>query len=417
MTITTATHPTLGVAQPPLRRSTTSAILGGVCAGLAVRLGLREQTTRLAFAVGTLLGGLGLVIYVLCWLLVTRSGEEQSIGARVNARAHLSWAIPVFNVTVVVVVVSALISNTGWPLTSFVSSGVVSVIAGVIVWFGASGPEREHLRLVANAAPGVSSTTVRGWRGVLYRVVPALGLIFVGLHVLNRVGGVWGVAVPALAGALVFVAGLLVLLSPWWLSTVRDLTNERRERMRMQERAAMATQIHDSVLQTLTLIERAAGSEVDVVRLARAQERALRTWLFTPDGASSSPTSFSTLASQIEADVEDVYGVRVETVIVGDCEVDDRVHALLGAAREATVNAAKWSEASVISLYAEVETDVISMYVRDLGRGFDLASVPTDRKGIELSIRARLAGVGGEAVLSSTPGTGTEVRLTLPRNS
>lgn len=417
MPVTTATRPTLGVAQPPMRRSSTSAIFGGVCAGLAVRLGLREQTIRLAFAVGSLFGGLGLVIYALSWMLVARSGEEQSIGARVSAKAHLSWAIPAFNVVVAVVVISALVSNSAWPLTSFVSSTIISVGAGVVIWLGASSDEREHLRLVANATPGLSTSTVRGWRGIVYRVLPAVVLIVVGLNVLNRVGGVWGAAVPALVGALVLVAGLLVLLAPWWLQTVRDLTNERRERMRMQERATMATQIHDSVLQTLTLIERAAGNENDVVRLARAQERALRKWLFTPDGTESSPTSFATLASQIEADVEDAYGARVELVVVGDCEVDERVQALLGAAREATVNAAKWSEAAVISLYAEVEADVVSMYVRDLGRGFDPAAVSSDRKGIELSIIARLEQVGGEAVIKSAPGSGTEVQLTLPRRA
>ncbi len=193
------------------------------------------------------------------------------------------------------------------------------------------------------------------------------------------------------------------------------LTNARRERMRMQARATMATQIHDSVLQTLTLIERAAGNENDVVRLARAQERALRTWLFTPEGAGTSPTSFATQASQIEADVEDAYGVRVELVVVGDCEVDDRVESLLGGAREATVNAAKWSEATIISLYAEVEDDVVSMYVRDRGRGFDPETVSADRKGIELSIRARLAQAGGEAFIRSNPGEGTEVELRVPR--
>jgi signal transduction histidine kinase len=415
MPVTTATRPTLGVAQLPMRRSSTNAILGGVAAGLAVRLGVREQTVRLAFAVSALFGGFGIVIYVLSWMLVARSGEEQSIGARIGTRAHLSWAIPAFNVVIVIVVIGAFVSNSRWPLTSFVSSIIVSLVGVGVVWLGASSEEREHLRLVGSATPGFGTATIRGWRGVFYRVVPAVVLIVIGLNVLNHVGGVWGAAVPALVGAFVLVAGLLVLLAPWWLQTVHDLTNERRERMRMQERATMATQIHDSVLQTLTLIERAAGNESDVVRLARAQERALRTWLFTPEGAGTSPTSFATQASQIEADVEDAYGVRVELVVVGDCEVDDRIEALLGGAREATVNAAKWSEATIISLYAEVEDQMVSMYVRDRGRGFDPESVSADRKGIELSIRARLAQAGGEAVIRSSPGEGTEVELRVPR--
>ncbi len=196
MTVTTATRPTLGVAQLPMRRSSTNAILGGVAAGLAVRLGVREQTVRLAFAVSALFGGLGIVIYVLSWKLVARSGEEQSIGARIATRSHLSWAIPAFNVVVVFVVIGALVSNSRWPLTSFVSSIIVSLVGVGVVWLGASRDEREHLRLVGSATPGFGTATIRGWRGVFYRVVPAVVVIVIFLNVLNQVGGVWGAALP-----------------------------------------------------------------------------------------------------------------------------------------------------------------------------------------------------------------------------
>lgn len=415
MPVTVASHPTLGVAQRPLRRSASGAVLGGVCAGLAVRFGVREQSLRLAFAIGALVGGLGLVLYVALWLFVARSGEERSIAENVGAQRKMKWAMPFFALIVAVVVVSTLLSRGAWVLSGFVPSLMVSSLGCLIIWFGSSDEERTFLRSLAGATPGLSATTVRGWRGILWRVIPGVILISVGFHVLNHVGGVWSAALPALIGAFVVIAGLLVLLAPWWLRTVRDLTVERRERMRMQERAAMATQIHDSVLQTLTLIERAAANESDVVRLARAQERSLRQWLFDPAGASS-PTSFATLAAQIQADVEDAYGVRIELVVVGDCEVDDRALALLGAAREATVNAAKWSGAPSISLYAEVEPERISAYVRDLGRGFNVDEVAPDRKGIELSIRGRLEAVGGRVAIRTETGSGTEVELVLPRS-
>ncbi|HSN01856.1 MAG TPA: PspC domain-containing protein [Acidimicrobiales bacterium] len=415
MPVTVASHPTLGVAQRPFRRSASGAVLGGVCAGLAVRFGVREQSLRLAFAIFALVAGLGLVLYLLLWLFVARSGEDHSIAENIATQGKMKWVMPLFALIVTIVVLSTILSRGTWVLSGFIPSLMVSSVGCVIIWFGSSDEEKALLRSLASATPGLSATTVRGWRGVMWRVIPGVILISVGFHVLNHVGGVWSAALPALIGAFVVVAGLLVLLAPWWLRTVRDLTVERRERMRMQERAAMATQIHDSVLQTLTLIERAAANESDVVRLARAQERSLRQWLFDPAGASS-PTSFATLAAQIQADVEDAYGVRIELVVVGDCEVDDRAQALLGAAREATVNAAKWSGATSISLYAEVEAEQISAFVRDLGRGFDLDEIPTDRKGIELSIRGRLEAVGGRVSIRSEVGAGTEVELVLPRS-
>lgn len=179
----------------------------------------------------------------------------------------------------------------------------------------------------------------------------------------------------------------------------------------------MVAHIHDSVLQTLTLIERAAASESDVIRLARAQERELRQWLFDPDSlnGSSSSASFAILMRRIEDDVEKEYGIKVELVVVGDCETDERTTALVAAAREATVNSAKWSDASVVSIYAEVETDLISVFVRDQGCGFDPDQVASDRQGIALSIRGRILQSGGTATIRSTPGSGTEVQLVLPR--
>ena len=180
----------------------------------------------------------------------------------------------------------------------------------------------------------------------------------------------------------------------------------------------MVAHIHDSVLQTLTLIERAAGNEADVVRLARAQERELRQWLFNPDsiGDDSRSTSFAGLVSRIEADIEHDYGVKVELVMVGDCPVDERVSALANAGREAAVNAAKWSGATMVSIFAEVETDTISMFVRDTGIGFDTTTVASDRQGIALSIKQRMNQHGGYATIRSTPGSGTEVQLIRPRH-
>jgi signal transduction histidine kinase len=166
----------------------------------------------------------------------------------------------------------------------------------------------------------------------------------------------------------------------------------------------------------LTLIERAAGNESDVVRLARNQERELRQWLFSPETVTNASTSFVGLVGAIEHDVENDYGVRVELVTVGDCVPDARVVSLVAAAREAAINAAKWSQAESVSIFTEVETNSISIFVRDRGVGFDLDAVPADRQGIALSIRQRVSQLGGEVFINTTVGSGTEVQLVMPRS-
>ncbi len=213
-------------------------------------------------------------------------------------------------------------------------------------------------------------------------------------------------------------AALVLLLGPWWLRIARDLVLERQARARAEERADIAARVHDSVLQTLALIQRRAEDPQAVVQLARAQERELRSWLFegrAPGDADVS--SFAEGVRQIQRDVEARHGVPVEVVTVADCPLDEHLSALLAATREATVNAAKWSGAAVISVFAEVEPDKVNVAVRDRGKGFDPAAVPGDRKGVAESIRGRMSRHGGEATVQSAPGEGTKVTLTMPRRA
>ncbi len=180
----------------------------------------------------------------------------------------------------------------------------------------------------------------------------------------------------------------------------------------------MASQLHDSVLQTLALIQRRADDPQKVVQLARAQERELRAWLFDGQAPGSLGGDGMTLAAGIrliQQEVEAQHGTAVEAVTVGDCELNDELAALLAAAREATVNAVKWSGAPVVSVFAEVEPATVSIFVRDRGRGFDPESIPSDRRGVAESIRGRMARRGGTAAIRSVPGEGTEVSLTMPR--
>jgi signal transduction histidine kinase len=190
--------------------------------------------------------------------------------------------------------------------------------------------------------------------------------------------------------------------------------------VRAEERSDVATRVHDSVLQTLALIQRNADQPSEVVKLARAQERELRSWLFEGRLPGDTHGECATVAEGIrliQQDVEERHRVPVEAITVGDCELDDQLKALLAAAREATVNAAKWSGAEVVSLFAEVEPDEVSVFVRDRGCGFDPAAVPLDRKGLAESVQARMARRGGTAVVRSVLDEGTEVTLRMPRTT
>jgi signal transduction histidine kinase len=224
-------------------------------------------------------------------------------------------------------------------------------------------------------------------------------------------------ALRPVGGALLVIAAIVVIFGPWWISLVRDLMSERQARALAEERSQMAAHVHDSVLQTLALIQRSADDPQHVVRLARSQERELRSWLFEgrpPGTFSDDATTLAEGLGVLQRQVEGDHGIEVQVVMVGDCALTDGLRALLDAAREATVNSAKWSGAQQVSLYAEVEPGVVMLFVRDRGQGFDLAGVPEDRQGIAQSIRARMARSGGSAVIRSAPGEGAEVELSMP---
>ena len=90
----------------------------------------------------------------------------------------------------------------------------------------------------------------------------------------------------------------------------------------------------------------------------------------------------------------------VEVVTVGDCPLDDDLNALLAAAREATVNAAKWSGAGVISVYAEVEPKEVEVFVRD--RAAASTRTPSRRpQGRGPVGRGRMTRHGGSAAVQS----------------
>lgn len=289
-----------------------------------------------------------------------------------------------------------------------------------MVWRGASEDERENLRQVSSNLSKTRVGRTDGWRAVALRT--GLGVIFViwGISLMSRVSGEHGAAAYVLAGASALVLGLFALFAPWWIRSIQDLSMERRARVRAQDRADMAAHVHDSVMQTLSLIQRSANDPVEVTRLARQQERDLRSWLANPEtfGAhSSTARTLSQAILDVESEIEDNYDISVDAIMVGDIPLDDATLALVAACREAALNAAKWSGARDVAIYVEVEAKQVSLFVRDQGSGFDPLAVAPDRQGIAGSIIERMRRHGGTATVTSSIGAGTEVELRLPRAS
>jgi signal transduction histidine kinase len=251
-----------------------------------------------------------------------------------------------------------------------------------------------------------------GWRG-LGRVAISLLRIFLVLALLHAVG-VLHANRSFIPHAIVILIAFAVVTGPWFVRLARSLSFERSARIREQERAELAAHLHDSVLQTLALIQTRSDDAAAVASLARRQERSLRRWLFErPRGAAGHSESTKAVLELAAEEVEELHGVPIEAVIVGDGPIDSRVQALVQAAREAMTNASKFAHSERIDLYAEIEPTSIAAFVRDRGVGFDLDAVPPDRRGVRESILGRMRRHGGQAAIHSKPGEGTEVELTM----
>lgn len=397
------------------RRVPQDRLLGGVAAGVSVRTGVDVTFVRTVFVIAALVGGFGVAAYFVAWLLVPATGETSSIGTRaLGDRTGITLAAGLASLLIALFVLVSL-AGAGW-LGSVAWAFVISVVGAVLISRNAPPEEQATLRRLADPFIGFTGDTRRS-RVALRALIGAV-LLLAGVITL-LVGHTSAALLRPLAGVILVIAAMVVVLGPWWLRVGRDLVAERQARIRAEERADMASRVHDSVLQTLALIQRRATDPHQVIQLARAQERELRSWLFDgrAPGSMTADTTFASGVRLIQSEVEAQHGVTVEVVTVGDCAVDADLQALLAAAREATVNAAKWSGAQVISLYAEVEPDEVSLFVRDRGRGFDPAAVPADRKGLSESVHARMVRRGGTASVRSGLGAGTEVKLAMPRSA
>jgi len=387
-------------------------MLGGVSGAVARRLGWDVTIVRVIFVMASL-SGFPIAIYVLGWLLIPLEGEETNIASRgLGDRRGIVIVIAFIPLLVIALLVAravgaGFIGNFAWPL-------LISAAGLVLIWRNGNAGDRTVLRRAAK--PFVELFGPGGPSLLSIRLAFGILLLGGGLSAL-LVGHPSRTALRPIGGLVLVVAAIVVIFGPWWLRLGRDLVDERQARARAEERADMAARVHDSVLQTLALIQRQSDRPQDVVRLARAQERELRSWLFEgrPLGSSNeADLTFAAGVARIQQEVEEAHGVPVDAVVVGDCPLDDHLRALLAAGKEATVNAAKWSGAPAVSVFAEVEPEAVSVFVRDRGSGFDPDEVPADRKGLSESIRGRMGRLGGEVRVKSSPGEGTEVALTMP---
>lgn len=364
---------------PVMSRPQSGRVVAGVASGLAQNLGVSALSARIALTALTLLGGVGAMAYAGLWIFTPALDDAPS-----TRRSPLSLML-VFLALVGSAV--GVLGVSGASLSVAVPLAVVA-IGAVLAWLAYDRGLNTPVGLVAVAAGAV---------------------LVIGGVVVAAVTWESGSGSAILATALTLV-GFGALVVPLVLKLWRSLSQEQAAKAVSEERAEIAARLHDSVLQTLALIQKRAGDSREVTRLARAQERELRAWLF--DAPSAAPTTCFGALEAACGEVEDLFDMRVSAVTVGeDAELTESAKLLIQAAREAMVNAGKHAGVDAVDVYAELLAGELSIFVRDRGVGFDVDAIPADRHGIRDSIRARVEGTGGRVRISSTPGEGTEVEL------
>ena len=355
---------------PTFAPSSDKRVIAGVCAGIAQTLAVDVTLVRLVFALLALAGGAGIVLYLALWAWSSMDRAWLAAVLALCAGALLLGALGLSDRAVI---------------------GIALIAAGLALAWRQGG----SFRLDAPLSFG------------------GLALAALGAVVLLSSGGTSStlLAPGAVAGALLLIAG------PWVWRLAVDRDAERTARIRSEERSDMAARVHDSVLQTLALIQRHASEPRRVASLARRQERELRGWLYGDQALGDESASLVAALEVVAGDVEELHGVRIELASAGDCPVDSSAGALVLAAREAMTNAAKFAGVEEIDVYAEVTDDEIAVFVRDRGAGFDRSTVPADRRGLVDSIEARMERVGGRATVVTAAGEGTEVELHLVKRA
>ncbi|MGH3736660.1 MAG: ATP-binding protein [Micromonosporaceae bacterium] len=389
-------------------RATGDRLVAGVAAGIAQHLRVPVTPIRLAFVALAVIGGVGAVLYAAYWVLVPADAGPDRRRTGRDAAQLVAFACLALGIELI-----ALLSGIDGTWGAFGWLVALVAVGAGIIWHQADPKRREQWSSAVPAIRYLSdhprATGIRLASGAALVLVGIVGMIAV-FSPLSNAG------LSSLLNGLLFTAiaigGFGVVFGPLLWGSITQLRTEREARIAERERAEVAALVHDQVLHTLAMIQRSAGDPIEVGRLARSQERSLRNWLYRPAG--SPAERFAAALEEACAEVETSFAVEVDTVVVGDRPVDAHVAALVAASREALVNAAKHSGVRTVSLYAEVEPEQLSVFVRDRGAGFDLSTVDGDRHGVRGSIIGRMQRHGGRAEVRTAPGEGTEVRLTLP---
>lgn len=398
-------------------RDTDAGYLGGVAAGLARHLGLPVFALRAFFVVTAAFGGLGIMLYGAWWLVLPAVDRwtEQAPGLEAAERsgrraprvrrlvdAGPTLALAAIGVGLLVLLQLVFSGGTVFWVLALGLAGIA------LIWRQADEAQRERWRDAGGRVDPLRVLLGDGTWADWSRLLSGAFLILAALVLFALRSGELSVARDVLVATLLAVTGLALTAGPWVVRLATDLSAERAERIRNEERADVAAHLHDSVLQTLALIQKNAADPAQVARLARAQERDLRSWLFSdtaPTGALSA--ALATIATEVEA----AHDCRVEVVTVGELVLDERTAPVVHATREAVVNAARHAGTGRVDVYAEVAPGSLAVFVKDRGSGFDPAGVPADRQGVRGSILDRMQRHGGTAEVRSAPGEGTEVVL------
>jgi signal transduction histidine kinase/phage shock protein PspC (stress-responsive transcriptional regulator) len=403
-------------------RDTQDTIIGGVASGLARHLAVPVIWVRAAFVLMAVLGGLGIVMYAGLWLVLPTDShfEDEAPGlasasrggrrpGRMRRLTDVGPAIALAALGFGAILTLEAVLGQGavfWPV-------FIGLVGIALLWRQADEAQRERWLDTTGRIDPVRAVLGSGGWAAWARLAAGVGLIITALVLFSIRGGSLEMARDITIAALLTIVGLAIVVGPWVFRLASDLTAERAERVRSQERADMAAHLHDSVLQTLALIQKNAHDGPMVARLARSQERDLRSWLYAGE-AIDDRTVASALRGAAAA-VEDAHGVSVEVVNVGDCPMTEQLQPIVNATREAVTNAAKHAGTGQVDVYAEITGSAVDVFVRDRGRGFDVSDIAEDRYGVRNSIIDRMDRHGGTADVRSTPGEGTEVRLHLPR--
>ncbi len=378
-----------------LVRSSDDRVIAGVAGGLAARLRIGTAYVRAAFVVLVLTGGVGIALYAVAWLLAGPPVQTAAILRDLDRRRRTALALYMLGT------IFAMRGLDFWLGDAPVWSGALVAFGIAAIWDRTERAEPGTTQAFATASPGRA------------RIVVGAALMMAGLATFSGSLQSMRQLGPVVVAVGITAAGFMLIFGPWVVRLAGDLAAERRDRIRSEERSDMAAHLHDSVLQTLALIQRSDDPK-KMVTLARSQERELRGWLYgteRPAGAVSLSTALEDAASR----VEQAHDVPVEVVVVNDVPVTPGgLSALVRAAAEAMNNAARHSGTNRVAVYAEALNGTVDVYVSDQGDGFSLDDIPADRHGVRESIIGRMSRHGGRATIISEPDEGTEVHLEMP---